>query len=89
MSVRSTDHRNPHHAPTLFARIENVGRRSHEFDYRKEEHVALYRDAKCTDFIGFTPWWHRTKPTRRHRHQMLNCARYRLVWLAPMSDTIH
>jgi hypothetical protein len=43
--------------------------------------VAVYRDAAATDlFVRFD--WHRSdRPNKRRRWLMLNCYRWRLVWL--------
>ena len=47
---------------------------------RCHQDVQLYYDSACTKKAGRIPW-HYTKPTRRNKYQMLNCARYRLVWV--------
>lgn len=43
--------------------------------------VVLYHDPECTQMAARIPWHHSSKPTRRNKWQMYNCARYRLVWI--------
>lgn len=47
--------------------------------------VQVYRDKTCQDKMGRFPW-HYTKsmPTRRNKYIMLNCSRWKLVWLPPV-----
>lgn len=45
--------------------------------------VAFYRDAQATQRIGVDPW--PSRPTRRNRYTMWNCARYRVQWLEDAS----
>lgn len=41
--------------------------------------VAYYRDAEATQRACVNPW--PSRPTRRNRYVMLNCCRWRAVWL--------
>lgn len=43
--------------------------------------VAVFRDQECTVPFNYYHWTESSKPTRRNRYIMHNCARYRLVWL--------
>ncbi len=52
---------------------------------RKEKHddgrstVAYYRDPEATRWVVNNSW--PSRPTRRNKWVMLNCARYRACWL--------
>jgi hypothetical protein len=48
---------------------------------RRRYDVVIYRDAAATARAGRYPWFYRSKPRRNQRFTMLNCWRYRLVWL--------
>lgn len=53
--------------------------------YRQRDVVA-YRDPECKRPAGRWPWWHtQSRPTRRNRYVMLNCYRWRAVWLPEAS----
>ena len=41
--------------------------------------VAYYNDAEATQRACVNPW--PSRPTRRNRYVMLNCCRWRAVWL--------
>lgn len=41
--------------------------------------VAYYTDSETTNCKAFNPWSGR--PTRRNKYVMLNCYRWRAVWL--------
>jgi hypothetical protein len=39
-------------------------------------------DRHCQSFFVTFPWhYYKSKPTRRNRYVILNCFRYRLVWI--------
>ena len=43
--------------------------------------VVVYRDQQCTSVYCRIPGEYTSKPTRRNRWIVLNCFRYRLVWV--------
>jgi hypothetical protein len=47
----------------------------------KPQDVVLYYDAEATRHAGTIQWYSTSKPDRRNKWQMLNCVRYRLVWI--------
>ncbi|MDQ0301382.1 hypothetical protein [Ancylobacter polymorphus] len=53
-------------------------------DARRPDVVA-YRDAECTRPAGRWPW-HYKRPDRRNRSIVLNCYRWRAVWLPPLLE---
>jgi hypothetical protein len=55
----------------LYAKQVKNGRR---FD------THFYRDESCTEFVAIWPWNHSNRPVRR-KYVVLNCNRYRLVYV--------
>lgn len=49
--------------------------------------VQVYRDADATQPVGRFPWNYSNKPRSKQRRVTLNCARYALQWLAPLSQS--
>lgn len=47
--------------------------------------VVAYRDPECTRPAGRWPWHHK-RPDRRNRSIILNCYRWRAVWLPPLLE---
>jgi len=49
---------------------------------KAQRDVQMYHDADATRPAGRYPWFYNlSKPTRRNRYIVLNCARYRLAWI--------
>ena len=44
----------------------------------------LYADQEATRRLAIWPWHYSNRPRRGQKSAMLNCARHRLVWLAPL-----
>lgn len=43
--------------------------------------VVAYRDRRLRNRYARWPWWASTKPGRRAATVMLNCSRWRAVWI--------
>jgi len=44
--------------------------------------VVVYHDRHCRSFFATFPWhYYKSKPTRQNRYVILNCFRYRLIWV--------
>lgn len=44
--------------------------------------VVVYHDRRCRSFDAAFPWFYsKSKPTRGNRYVILNCFRYRLIWV--------
>lgn len=47
--------------------------------------VVAYADPEATQHKARWPWHYRSKPDRRFRRVMLNCYRWRVVWLPDLA----
>ncbi len=43
--------------------------------------VVVYRDAACKEVFCRWPWYFNSKPTKRHKVIMLNCYKWRVIWI--------
>ena len=65
----------------MLLREAKTTKESFSLDWQKYQDVVFYRDKECTQFVAREPWHRKSKPTRRNKYQVINCARYRLVWV--------
>lgn len=71
---------------TLFARYEPTTDSvalAHQVKGKRD--VCLYKDEAATQLQGRYPWYMSGKPTRASKTCMLNCYRWRLVWLEDLA----
>jgi hypothetical protein len=57
----------------------------HWFPNAKRRDVVAYSDPEASQLKARWPWHYRSKPDRRFKRVMLNCYRWRVVWLPDLA----